>query len=248
MREYEEITMIHYPNIFPFNILIAHEDVDFGDESIGTGVMVGLGGRHLIATAAHCIKRNPRVMRETNFFMDKQYKMRSEPPVRILGHCVHPRLDIGLLEVGEALGPEVREDQLYTGNDEAALRAGMLSVIGHPGCRIDVDEARKEITLVKSVFGSHVTDMTDDWLKMDYPTTGFRMEGDKWIEEPFIATPKGFSGGGCFGVSMSGEVPTILYKLVGIQSSWHPGERWVEVVPIRPWLEGAKSYLAQPNR
>ena len=37
--------------------------------------------------------------------------------------------------------------------------------------------------------------------------------------------------------------PAIGYKLVGIQSSWHPRERWVEVVPIRHWLDGVKSRL-----
>jgi hypothetical protein len=248
MSGYDEITMIHYPNIFPFNILIAHENVDTGAECLGTGVIIVLGGHHLIATAAHCIKRNPRIMRESNFFMDKQSTMRSEPPVRILGQWLHPSLDIGLLEVGEALGPEMREDQLYTGNDAAALRAGMLSVVGHPLCRTEVDEARKEITLVKSVFGSSIDDMTDDSLILGYPKTGFRMEGGKWIEEPFIATPHGFSGGGCFGVNASGEVPTIFYKLVGIQSSWHAGERWVKVVPIRHWLDGAKSYLGQREK
>ncbi len=60
MGEYDEFLNVHYPHIFTYNILIAHEDQDTGAESIDTGVLVGLRGRHLIATAAHCIKRSPR--------------------------------------------------------------------------------------------------------------------------------------------------------------------------------------------
>jgi hypothetical protein len=60
--------------IFSYNILLAHEDESDGTESVGTGVMVRLGERHLIATAAHCIRRNPRVMREQSFFINKQNK------------------------------------------------------------------------------------------------------------------------------------------------------------------------------
>jgi len=92
--------------------------------------------------------------------------------------------------------------------------------VGYPVCRIEVDERRREKTLVKSVFGTIVIEQTETSLKLDYPKTGFRDEGGRWIEEPFIERPHGFSGGGCFGVSSDGgAVPVIGYKLVGIQSS-----------------------------
>ncbi len=166
--------------------------------------------------------------------------------MKILKRWSHPSLDIGFLEVGEALGPEMNEGQLFSGRVETGIKGGMLHVIGYPVCRMEVNERLKEMTLVKSVFGTIVTDQTDDSLKLDYPRTGFKFEGGQWVEEPFIERPHGFSGGGCFGVSSNGgNVPAIGYKLVGIQCAWHPTERWVEVVPIRHWLDGVKSQLGQ---
>lgn len=79
-----------------------HEDQNDGSECIGTGVMVGLGGHHLIATAAHCIRRNPRVMRENHFFMNKHGKLDTSPVVKIMKRWLHHDLDIGFLEVADA--------------------------------------------------------------------------------------------------------------------------------------------------
>ena len=249
MSEYDEFVTVHNPNIFPYNVLLAHEDEDTGEESIGTGVMVGLGGHHLIATAAHCIRRNPRVMREDNFFINQYNKMATSPPVKILERWLHPDLDIGFLKVGEALGLEMNEGQLYCGLIKGGIEGGLLHVVGYPACRKEVNERLRDMTLVKSVFGSIVIEQTDSSLKLDYPKTGFRDEGGRWIEEPFIERPHGFSGGGCFGVNLScGDVPAVGYKLVEIQCAWHPSERWVEVVPIRYWLDGVKSQFGQRDR
>lgn len=244
MGEYDEFVKLHYPNIFPCNILLAHEDEDDGTERVGTGVMVGMGRHHLIATAAHCIRRNPRVMREANFFINKHNKLDTSPQVKILGRWLHPTLDVGFLEVGEALGPEMNEGQLYCAPLKVGIEGGLLHIIGYPDCRQEFNERLREVTLVKSVFGTIVTDQTETSLKLDYPKTGFKFEDGQWAEEPFIKTPHGFSGGGCFGVSCpASDVPVVAYKLIGIQCAWHPSERWVEVVPIRHWLDGVKSQL-----
>ncbi len=237
-KMYEEFVNVHNPNLFNYVVLIIHENVDAGEENVGSGVMVGMDGRHFIATAAHCMKRNPRVIINDDFYVATNGKIVVNHPVRILRRWSHPDLDIGFLEVGKSLGTEMGEGQLFSG----PILGGFLHVVGHPTSRIEVNEPQKEITLVKSVFSTVITERTDDSLKLEYPKTGFRFEGDQWIEEPFIETPKGFSGGGCFGVSNEGgDVSVIGYKLVGIQSAWHPTERWVEVVPIRHWLDGVKS-------
>jgi hypothetical protein len=240
---YKEFTTVHYPNLFKYIVAIAHEDADTGSESIGTGVMVRLGGHHLVATAAHCIKRNPRVMHDDNFYMDNNHRLATTPPVRIIQSWSQPSFDIGFLEVEEALGPEMDEAQLCSG----LIQEGPLHIVGHPICRIEVNERTKELTLVRSVFSTIVIEQTDSYLKLDYPKYGFRVEGNQWVKEPFIPTPHGFSGGGCFGVSANhGDLQVIGYKLLGIQASWHPTERWVEVVPIRHLLEGIESRLG-PN-
>ena len=138
----------------------------------------------------------------------------------------------------------MNEGQLYCGPIKGGIEGWLLQIVGYPVCRLEVDEQRKEMTLVKSVFGSIVSEQTETSLKIDYPETGFREEEGRWIEESFIERPHGFSGGGCFGVSNEGgTVPVIGYKLVGIQSSWSRDGRWVNVVPIRHWLDGVKSQI-----
>jgi len=60
-----------------------------------------------------------------------------------------------------------------------------------------------------------------------------------------VETPHGFSGGGCFIISeRPGEVAALGHKLIGIQSSWYRESRLVEVIPIKPWYEMVKAYLA----
>src|SRR6185437_6525766 len=126
-------------SIFSYNILLAHEDEDDGTECLGTGVMVGIGGRHLIATAAHCIRRNPRVMRKGNFFLDRHYKMATRPPVKILDRWLHPYLDSGFLEVAEAMGPEMSEGQLHCDPlKKVGDEGGQFYIVGYPVCRQEV--------------------------------------------------------------------------------------------------------------
>ena len=41
-------------------MMIVHEHEDTGTPNqIGSGVLVNMEGRHFVATAAHCIRRNP---------------------------------------------------------------------------------------------------------------------------------------------------------------------------------------------
>jgi len=237
MGEYAEFVTVHYPNLFSYVVLVIHENAA-GEERMGSGVMVRMDGRHLIATAAHCMEHNPRLVVDADFYMNTNDKIVVNHRVKILRRWTHPDPDIGFLEVGRALGTEMSEDQLHSGT----IAGGLLYVVGYPDCQKEVNEPRKEITLVKSAFGTTERERTDSSLKLNYPTEGYRMEGNQWIKGPFIKRPHGFSGGGCFGVSNEGDaVPVIGYKLMGIQCAWHPGERWVEVVPIRHWIEGVKS-------
>ncbi len=108
--EYDEFKDVHYPRLFPYVILLAHENEDDGRESLGSGVKIALGSHHLIATAAHCIKRNPRVIRDENFYITTENKIATSPRVRLLQSWVHDTLDIGWLEIGEALGAEMTEE------------------------------------------------------------------------------------------------------------------------------------------
>ena len=65
--EYADFAKNHLPELYQFIVAIAHED-DEGNESIGSGVLVNLNGRHFVATAKHCIEHDPRVIHR-HFFM-----------------------------------------------------------------------------------------------------------------------------------------------------------------------------------
>jgi hypothetical protein len=59
-----------------------------------------------------------------------------------------------------------------------------------------------------------------------------------WDESPFPETPKGFSGGACFGiVNPTSLVAHIEYKLLGIQYAWTKGRRGLHATSIKPWRE-----------
>ena len=171
---YWEHQKLHYPEMYKYVVMIAHENEDTGVESVGSGVNVRWGGRHLIATAAHCIRRNPRVMREDKFYEGRDGRFAASPPVRIIQRWTHPDLDIGFLEIGEALGEEMNEGQLFFGH----IPNVPVHIIGYPVCRLQVDEQLKEKTLVKSVFATEVYEQTDSYVKLYYPVHGYRVEED----------------------------------------------------------------------
>ena len=232
---YREHETVHNPELFKYVVMIAHEDEDTEAECIGSGVLIGWQGRHLIASAAHCIRRNPRVLRGSDFYLRTDGRMGTSPPVRILTKWLHPTLDIGCLVVDEALGSELSQDQLLCGQ----VLSGPLHIIGYPACRIETNERLKEKTLVKSVFTTEIMEQNDDSIKLYYPEIGYRVEDERWLPEPYIEKPNGFSGGGCFGItSQTSELRVIGYRLVGIQCSWRESERWVKVVPIKYLVEG----------
>lgn len=235
---YTEHETIHYPELFKYVVLIAHEDEETGEESIGGGVLVAWEGRHLIVTAAHVIRKNPRVIREGNFYQLVNTRLATSPPVRILGKRLHDDFDIGYLEVNEKLGVELGRDQLHCGS----VQSGALHVIGYPVCRITTNERLSEKTMFKSVFTSEITEQTDDAIRMPYPEVGYKVEDDQWVPGPYIERPHGFSGGGAFGITSAiDELRVIGYKLIGIQSCWDRVERWVEVVPIKHFVEAMQT-------
>ena len=242
--DYAEVEKRYLPDLYQFIVPIAHERDD-GSECIGSGILVNLSGRHFIATAKHCIQHDPRVIHSRFFMVENQAgtqaRFETDRPIRILKRGWHPTLDVGFLEVAEALACEMTEDQLCF----AKLTAGSVFVVGHPVCRIERLRERRELILNRCSFGTMVLEATEDCWKLEYPIAGLRAENGEWLPgEPF-PEPYGFSGGGCFGISktLRGELAVIEYKLLGIQSSWHEWERRVNVIPINQWFDGVKQAL-----
>ncbi len=139
MFEYDEFVGVHYPVIFEYVILIAHEDAN-GIDCLGSGVKIAWGNRHFIATAAHCLKRTPRVIRDDKFCLTTENKVLTSPKTRILKSWMHDTLDVGCLEIDEALGAEMTEEQLHCN----PVVDGFFHIIGIQTCRNEVNERLKD--------------------------------------------------------------------------------------------------------
>ena len=245
----KETELAHYPLLYRQVVMIVHEHEDTGaPQQIGAGVLANVEGRHFVASAAHCIRRNPRVIREAQWNQNTNALLPQQEAVIVQGGT-HKLLDIGFLEVATAIGPEISEEQLYFNPGLALQPDWSLHVIGYPFKTIAKSESLQMTTMRKKSFISNMAEQTDTYIKIHYPKVGYRLENEEWVEAPFVETPHGYSGGGCFVISeQPGEVAVLGHKLIGIQSSWNQKKRTVTVIPIRPWYDIVKAYLASQPR
>jgi hypothetical protein len=159
--------------------------------------------------------------------------------IRILETQWHPELDVGFLEVEKGARSEMTESNL----DFGRILDGNVHVVGHPVTRIERDSVRREMSVTRCCFGANVLEQTETVLKLTYPIQGllYDQAAKAWVPVA-LDRPHGFSGGGCFGVSVRsvGELQVIEYKLIGIQCGWHSRERWVKTIPIKHWVDLVK--------
>ena len=230
MEELDEIQTVHNEQIYKFVPMIAHKDIDTGAESVGSGVRIRYGYHHIIATAKHCMIDMPRIMSDKYVYHKDRNELESLRPVPIIDRWMHPSLDIGFLVTSEASGAEmVGDDMRFTAKFE-----GDVFVYGYPRDRITLDDNFREFTATLSSFGSKPRKQNDTQILLDYPEFGFEWRNGKYVQVPFIRTPKGFSGGPCIGISFYDHngIKSTKYDLLGLQCCWYPDRRWAEVVPI----------------
>jgi hypothetical protein len=227
----------HIPNLYRYSVLIAHENED-GTESIGSGTTISINGRHFIATAAHCMVHNPRIIADSTFSFVGDERLESDRLIRPIAAAVDELRDIGYLELSEAFQPELSEHNC----DSSKILEGTIHVIGHPVA--GVERGAISLSIKRRSFGSNVIEQTDDLIRLAYQTEG-RMLDDakkKLVSVP-IDDPHGFSGGGCFGIAMRevAGIQVVEYKMVALQTSWSRSKRWINTVPIRRWIELVQS-------
>lgn len=129
MDEDIEFNDLYLPDLMRCVVAIFSVDED-SELSVGSGVLVNVGGRHLIATAAHCIKNRPQVMRCIS-------PVNTTHPVemhgaRILRTGWHPNndLDIGFLEIEDPNCLELEWGQLGRGPVGSEVH-----IVGYPSVR-----------------------------------------------------------------------------------------------------------------
>jgi hypothetical protein len=149
-------------------------------------------------------------------------------------------LDIAFLEVEAGCDLEMQENHLSS----EKIIGGSVFVIGHPVSQVQRIPERQELHIGRCCIGITPLEQTADSLKFGYDCEGVRqLSESEWRNEQVPDAP-GLSGGGIFGVAnpSSGRILAIQYKLFGIQYEWHEGNRWINAVPIKRWVELVKEY------
>jgi|GEM_PF-6185354 len=233
----------YLPDLFKFVVPIVHQGEN-GREYLGSGVLVNTNDRHFIASARHCIERDPRPIIGDDFFVERN-RIVPKQTVREVRRDWHQTLDIGFIEIlplnlSSLNLAEVHRSQFSS----RKIVEGMVHVIGHPKCLSDFNVAQRHMIITKAAFGTNLLDETDECLTFAYPVLGVRFNPEirSWETGPFPVTPHGFSGGACFGVEHTVQgtkspIEKIEYNLLGIQCEWDANERSVSVVPIKQWCD-----------
>jgi hypothetical protein len=235
MDEDREFYTLHLPHLINYVVPVL-QSKDGGIE-IGSGVLVCASGRHFVATAKHCIDANVRVVRSA--VPVQRTGTTKTMPLQIKDRGWHDSLDIGYLEIADPECAELSWEQLC--NDR--IVEGMAQFVGYPEVLVDAIHGRSgkltDVSIAAGTFGTTLTRETDDRMTFGYPKLGSKYDvaTGTWHESPFPKTPRGFSGGACFGVAKPpGRIAQVQYKLMAIQYAWNKRDS-VFAVPIKRWCD-----------
>lgn len=221
--------------------------------SNGTGTIFKIGGRVLIATAAHVIVGNPngRLWPAT-----EEHRHESEGFPAYASHARHPTLDVAYLEVSPEGAGKYFGNRIYASLDDI-LVAGIgrenksVIVVGAPTKNIDVTQLDERTGSVDArvLFYWTLPTPYSDWphvatdplsatndFIVGYPTD------EQMLAEGFtpinLPDPGGISGGGIWDQGFdSGKLwAPERSALVAIQSRWCPKLRYLRGVQIHHWL------------
>jgi hypothetical protein len=237
MDECREFYTLHLPHLINYVVPVLQSKN--GGIEIGSGVLVNVRGRHLIATARHCIDADVRVVRSATPI--QQTGTTTTKPLRILDKGWHDTLDLGYLETADPECAELGWDQLCSDR----IVDGMVQIVGYPEVLVEaihlLPGKLTDVSLAAGTFGTTIKKQTEDRLTFDYPKVGskYNETTGTWHESPFPKTPKGFSGGACFGLTNPpGRIAQVQYKLLAIQYAWDAIKcDKVFAVSISRWIE-----------
>jgi hypothetical protein len=235
MDEDREFYSLHLPYLIGYVVPVLQSKK--GDVELGSGVLVKVNGRHFVATAKHCIDADVRLIR--SYDPTQRVGTVGTRPIQIIARGWHDTLDLGYLEIENPECAELNWDQLCYDR----IVGGMVQVVGYPIALVETNRVVPgkvtEISLAAGTFGTTLKEEDDDKITFDYPKIGMRYNivTGTWYESPFPETPKGFSGGACFGVvKPPGPIAQVQYKLLAIQYEWNKRDS-VFAVPISRWCE-----------
>src|SRR5262249_28581554 len=134
---------------------------------VGAGVLVQIGQRLFVATAAHCMKDKAVIVDEKTFHI---------PPdslVTILNRGADWNIDIGFLELKEDENLRaLRKSFCSLGHLSLSRlpKGGMLHIVGYPAG--DISHDAKTVEIVKRGFGSQFQEQEGEYLLFPFPKKG----------------------------------------------------------------------------
>jgi hypothetical protein len=234
VTENEEFALI-YPTVFNYTVPVK-ENAESPDDRMGAGVLIDVEGRLFVATAGHCIGDKAVVL-------ENDFSLPADVRVRILRKGIHPSLDIGFIELeGSTAIPILNRGECSLGTIclELPRELEMIHVVGFPEAARQLDD--DGLTVVKKGFGTQFVEAQGNDYLFSYPKVGWTLaaQGSVWTQSTLDKTPKGYSGGGCWGFTR--PKPSDLFtpekhiRLYGIQRAWDKAKRQIKCVPIAFWL------------
>lgn len=235
MDEDREFYTLHMPHLI--NYVVPVLQFKKGAVELGSGILVKVNERHFIATAKHCIDADVRVIRSNNPL--QREGVTGSENLRIVGRGWHDTLDLGYLEIVDPYCAELGWENLS--NDR--IVSGTVQFVGYPEVLVKTNQTipgkLTDVSLAAGTFGTTLKEESDDKMIFNYPKIGRKYEEitGTWYDSPFPETPRGFSGGACFGVvKPTGFICQVQYRLLAIQYAWNALDS-VYAVPIKRWCE-----------
>lgn len=235
MDEDREFYTLHLPNLIGYVVPVLQSKKRRIE--IGSGVLVNAGGRHFVATAKHCIDAKVRVVRSTH--PRQRAGITGTRELRIIDRGWHDTLDLGYLEIADPECAELCWLQLC--NDR--IVGGLVHFVGYPEVLVETVETSPgrltDVSLAAGTFATTLKEETDERMTFGYPKNGTKYDEatGTWYENPFPKSPRGFSGGACFGVAKPlGLIAQVQYRLLAIQYAWNERDS-VFAVPVKRWCE-----------
>ncbi|GIW78775.1 MAG: hypothetical protein KatS3mg105_0582 [Gemmatales bacterium] len=235
-------------------------DLEHGNAKIFSGTLVQIGDKLLVATASHCIHSD----RACNHYwiLGDQPRSKSEGVPKILAAWNTPgdSPDVGILEVERSSWPQFSSKTACPLSRIRIVGIGRtrrsLSLLGSPieYAKIEKNRCPRGLTAVLISYSTVALDKSE-WKKYTIcpppdPTTDIILEYPAGTDQTVhldtgnpveLPDPSGMSGGGLWDHGFGVNGLNLLWCpdnafLFGIQSAWHPTERYIRGVQIIHWL------------
>src|SRR5581483_3628529 len=227
--------------VYSFTVPIIVDCEDAGEIEVGNGVVIEIGSRTLVASAAHVLHRKPHVI----FGPNPPFYFPCKPTAFLRREFLDPP-DVGFLEVQKDSHHATCYFESLT--DSPPPENTLTMIVGHPihapGSLADKKwQTGRQLGLVRASHIGAVRRVEEHRYVYDYPEDLLNVDSDTGLmtESKSYKTPKGFSGGGLWAKRALSVITGVIYsgsrlRLYGLDYEWSREKREAYCVPIRYWV------------